>query len=306
MAGQKRPKKNKIVPRNLGDPAKERAPKGRAPKKRDGFHEAGRQGSRKVRDQRKHAPSGGSLIEGRRAVEEALDSSVPLLRAFVASSAEHDARLDVLVGRLEGEGVRVESVPRERLDALSSRGSHQGIVAETRPFAYAEVADIIAAAGGGEALVMVLDHVTDEGNFGAICRSAEIAGAAGLICAKARAAKVGPGAYKTSAGAVMHLPIAQVSNLATAIDELKRAGFWVCGATEHAEQSVWDAPLEGRIAIVMGSEGEGISRLLLEKCDFTCALPQRGRIESLNVAQAATVMAYEWLRRSEDMRAGDA
>ena len=97
----------------------------------------------------------------------------------------------------------------------------------------------------------------------------------------------------------MHMPIAQVPNLARAIEELQAAGFWVCAATEHADQDVWHAPMGGRLALVMGSEGEGISRLVAEKCDFACRLPQRGRVESLNVAQATTVLCYEWLRRVE-------
>ena len=145
--------------------------------------------------------------------------------------------------------------------------------------------------------------MTDEGNFGAIVRSAEVVGAAGVVIAKARAAGVGVGAYKTSAGAVLHLPIAQVPNLATALDRLKEAGFWAAAATEHADQDVWQAPLDGRIALVMGSEGSGVSRLVREHCDFECRLPQRGRVESLNVAQATTVLCYEWLRRS--MAKGD-
>ena len=217
---------------------------------------------------------------------------------------EQDQTLVGLVRRLEAAGVPVERVPKSRLDALSSHGAHQGIVVQTRPFAYAELSDVIANAGDGHALVVLLDHVTDEGNFGAIVRSAEVVGAAGVVIAKARAAGVGVGAYKTSAGAVLHVPIAQVSNLATAIDELKRAGFWVAGSTEHATQDVWSAPLEGRLCLVMGSEGSGISQLVRKKCDFECRLPQRGRVESLNVAQAATVMCYEWLRRESAAAAG--
>ena len=116
---------------------------------------------------------------------------------------------------------------------------------------------------------------------------------------------VGVGAYNTSAGAVFNIPIVQVPNLANALDELKEAGFWAAGATEHATQTCWDAPFEGRIALVMGSEGSGITRLIQEKCDFLCKLPQRGVTESLNVAQATTVLAYEWLRRSMDTPAGD-
>ena len=240
------------------------------------------------------------LIEGRRAVEEALACGMPLRSALVQErSGERDQALERIAARLDEAGVPVERVPRARLDALSSHGAHQGVVVRTRPFEYAGLADVIAAAGEGPALVVVLDHVTDQGNFGAIVRTAEVVGAAGVVVARARAASVGVGAYKTSAGAVMHLPIAQVPNLARAIDELKAAGFWACAATEHADEDVWHAPMGGRLALVMGSEGEGISRLVAEKCDFSCRLPQRGRVESLNVAQATTVLCYEWLRRVE-------
>ena len=144
----------------------------------------------------------------------------------------------------------------------------------------------------------MLDHVTDQGNLGAIVRSAEVVGAAGVVIANARAAGVGMGAYKASAGAVLHIPIARVPNLTRAIEELKENGFWALAATEHAEQDVWHAPVEGRLALVMGSEGSGISQLVLRSCDNACRLPQRGKIESLNVAQATTVLCYEWLRRT--------
>ena len=226
---------------------------------------------------------------------------MPLKSALVLErTGERDQALERLAERLADAGVSVERVPRARLDALSSHGAHQGVVVRTRPFAYAELSDIISAAGTREdALVVVLDHVTDQGNFGAIVRTAEVVGAAGVVVAKARSASVGVGAYKTSAGAVLHLPIAQVPNLGRALDELKEAGFWACAATEHAHDDVWHAPMGGRLALVMGSEGSGISRLVAEKCDFACRLPQRGRVESLNVAQATTVLCYEWLRRVE-------
>lgn len=241
------------------------------------------------------SPSDRGLIEGRRACAEALEVGVPLRRALVAQG---DETLASLVARLRAAGVEIQEVPRERLDGMSSHGAHQGIVCQTAPYRYADLEDVIARAGEGDALVVVLDHVTDEGNFGAIVRSAEVVGAAGVVIPKARAASVGVGAYKTSAGAVLHLPIAQVPNLAAALDHLKEAGFWAAAATEHAEQDVWHAPLDGRIALVMGSEGSGVSRLVQEHCDFACRLPQRGRVESLNVAQATTVLCYEWLRRS--------
>lgn len=249
-----------------------------------------------------HAKPQASYIEGRRACAEALEADVPLRRALVASG-ELDDTLRRLVGRLQEAGVPVEQVPRSRLDQLSSHGAHQGIVVQAEPYEYADLDTIIERAGEGPALVVVLDHVTDEGNFGAIVRSAEVVGAAGVVIAKARAAGVGTATYKTSAGAVMHLPIAQVANLGNAIDKLKEAGFWAGAATEHAHDDVWHAPVEGRLCLVMGSEGSGISPLVQKKCDFECRLPQRGRIESLNVAQAATVLCYEWLRRVSESEA---
>lgn len=279
---------------------------------RGGTGKRARKGNPRGRDfkkggqQRPYAPSAkkrpqrtsSNLIEGRRACAEALDAHIPLCRALVVSSTgERDRALDELVARLEQADVRIEYVGRDRLDSRSSHGAHQGIMLEVEPFEYATLSDVMDAAGTGDALVLLLDHVTDEGNFGAIVRTAEVVGAAGVIVANARAARVGTAAYKTSAGAVLHLPIAQVPNLASAIEQLKEAGFWVGAATEHAHDDVWHAPLEGRICLVMGSEGSGVSALVRKKCDFECKLPQRGRVESLNVAQACTALCYEWLRR---------
>ena len=279
---------------------------------RNGLRGSGRDGNREARGARPNqgarrtgavkAPAG-TIIEGRRAVAEALDAGIPISKAFVQKlgtekGAKRDDVLEELLEQLRDQGVEVEEVPGAVLNALSSRGAHQGIAIRVREFTYSGLGDVIRKAGTGDALVIVLDHVTDEGNFGAIARSAEVVGAAGVVIAKNRAAGVGVGAYKSSAGAVLHIPIAQVSNIASALDELKAAGFWVVGATEHADTVVWDADLGGRICLVMGSEGEGISRLVLEKCDLTCKLPQRGRIESLNVAQATSVLAYEWARNN--------
>lgn len=270
---------------------------------RDDRSLASQHGARGQRSQRYderdqvRAPKG-EFIEGRRAAAEALRTGFPVKCALVAEGSDRDNSLTHLVNDLESSGIRVKYVPRAQLDALSSHGAHQGIALEVGNFPYADIADIIARAGEGPALVVVLDHVTDDGNFGAIVRSAEVVGAAGVVIANKRAAGVTVGSYKTSAGAVMHLPIAQVPNIARALDELKDAGFWVGGASEHAEGSCWDAPFGGRVALVMGSEGDGISRLVLEKCDFLTKLPQRGQTESLNVAQATTALCFEWLRRN--------
>ncbi len=242
----------------------------------------------------------GNFIEGRRAAAEALRTGFPIKRALVGEGASKDVTLNQLVEALYAANIPVQFVGRDQLEAISSHGAHQGIALEVGAYPYADLADIIARAGDGPALVVVLDHVTDAGNFGAIVRSAEVVGAAGVVIASKRAAEVTVATYKTSAGAVMHLPIAQVPNIARALEDLKEAGFWACGASEHAEQVCWDAPMQGRIALVMGSEGDGISRLVLEKCDFLTKLPQRGETESLNVAQAATALCFEWMRRNYD------
>lgn len=242
----------------------------------------------------------GNYIEGRRAAAEALRTGFPIKCALIANGVENEPAIRDLLAGLGTAGVPVKQVSRSRLDEISSHGAHQGIVLEVGAFPYADLADIIARTGTGAALVVVLDHVTDAGNFGAIVRSAEVVGAAGVVIPNKRSAEVTVATYKTSAGAVMHLPIAQVPNIARAIDDLKDAGYWVGGATEHAEDICWDSPFEGRVALVMGSEGDGISRLVLDKCDFMTKLPQLGQTESLNVAQAATALCFEWLRRNRD------
>lgn len=274
------------------------------------------------------------MIEGRRACFEALEAHLPLKKLLVQENMNatlQTADVERLITCARERGIACEYVKKSAMDSLSSHGAHQGVMFETAPFAYAELGDVLAAidrkgacaadtsaadtsaadahelvtntdnqpvAHKQASLVVLLDHVVDEGNFGAIVRSAEVVGASCVIIANARCASVGVGAYKTSAGAVLHMPIVQVVNLARAIDELKEHGFWVIGASEHAQQTVWDAPFTGNVCLVMGSEENGISSLVQKKCDFVCKLPQRGRIESLNVAQAATVMCYEWMRQN--------
>ncbi len=258
------------------------------------------------------------IIYGKRAVIEALRSGVPVRRVCIADNIVRDSMVSDILRKAEHAGVGVDLVPRKRIEELSGAGfsSSQGVVAEAKPFRYASLADVIAAAnvasglGGGAAgssqgaLVVLCDHITDAGNLGAIARSAESVGASGIIIPNKRSAQVTPATYKTSAGAVAHLPIAQVPNLKRALDELKDAGFWVVGATEHAHDALWDTDMAGRIVLVVGNEHEGISDLVLKNCDFACKLPQRGEISSLNVAQASTVFMYEWLRQNQALACG--
>lgn len=251
-------------------------------------------------------------IEGKRAVIEALRTRVPLTAVLLADNMQRDSLVADILRKAKQQSVPVKEVSRKRLDELSARGSHQGVMAQTKPYRYASLDDIIAAAEShaaehdGSALVVVLDHITDAGNLGAIARSAESVGACGIVIPNKRAAQVSAATYKSSAGAVSHIPIAQVANLAQTLEKLKRAGFWAAAASEQARELIWDANLKGRIVLVMGNEGEGVSRLVLESCDFGVALPQNGAIGSLNVAQAFTACAYEWLRQNRASNARSA
>lgn len=238
------------------------------------------------------------LIEGRNAVLEALRSGMPLERVLIAEGTKPNPVLDEIVRRAREMGLVVDRVARKTLDERSERGAHQGVAAVASPFAFTPLSAMLAAARDkSDSLLVALDHLTDTGNFGAVVRSLEVAGADGVIIAKRRSAAIGAGAYKASAGAVAWMPIAQETNLVRAIDACKSERYWVVGATEHAPTLVWDAPMDGRIVLVMGAEGTGLSRLVEEACDFLVKLPVVGRVGSLNVAQAASVLVFEWVRR---------
>ena len=240
-----------------------------------------------------------SVIEGRNAVFEALRAGMPVRRIMIAEGTKPDRTLEE-IARLAGEvGVAVVRVPKRELDARSERGAHQGVIADAAPYKYASLDDVLARAKGEErSLIIALDHITDPGNLGAIVRTAEVVGADGVLVANRQAAAVTPAAYKASAGALAHVALAQEANIVRSLLRCKDAGYWIAGASEHAQQNVWDAPLEGRVVLVMGSEGEGLARLTSETCDFLVSLPQAGKVGSLNVAQATTAIAYEWLRRA--------
>ncbi len=237
-----------------------------------------------------------SLIEGRNAATEALRSGMPLLRVLIADGAS-GAPIAEIEQAAAQRGVPVTRVAKAKLDQSSERGAHQGVIVYAREFPFTDLGKVISSAEGKtDSLVVVLDHINDPGNLGAIVRSVEVAGGDAVIIPKRRTASVGPGAYKTSAGALAHLPIVQEPNIVRSIERLKDAGYWVAGADAAATQLAWDSPLEGRLVLVMGSEGDGLSRLVREKCDFLVGLPVAGKVDSLNVAQATAVLAFEWVR----------
>ena len=241
---------------------------------------------------------GSEYLEGRHALEEALAAGVPLQCVHASQAALADAKLSGTLGRARAQGVAVRQVDAAFLNARSSHGAHQGIVAEVAPYRYVGLDALVAAAAGKrDALILACDHITDAGNFGAMLRSAEVVGACGALICNKRQAQVNTAVYKTSAGAVLHLPIAMEANLAASLKRLKDEGFWVVGASEHATEVAWSAPLSGRIVLVMGSEEKGLAQLTCKTCDLLVKLPQMGKVESLNVAQATTALCYEWMRQ---------
>lgn len=255
-------------------------------------------------------------IEGKRPVLEALRSGMPIEEVFLADNLERDALVKDILRKSKQKSVCVTDVPRKRMEELIRKAAPkapaerqrkiaaQGVVARTAPFPYVSLKEVldraeVQAHDTGRALVVVCDHLTDTGNLGAITRSAECVGAAGIVIPKARSAHVTAATYKSSAGAIAHLKVAEVSNIARALEELKDAGFWVVAATEHARPLLWETNMKGRIALVLGNEQSGVSDLVRKNADLECRLPMFGDVASLNVAQASTAFMYEWLRQND-------
>lgn len=242
-------------------------------------------------------------LEGRHALAEALAANIPIELIYASDAAFKDRQASQLLTRAQQAGIPVEAAGSRQLDEYSAHGAHQGIIAQVEPFHYVGLADLVAIAGDAQdALIIVCDHITDAGNLGAIIRTADVVGAAGVLIPNKRSARVTTATYKTSAGAVVYVPVACEANLAASLDKLKDEGFWAIGASEHAATLAWDAPMSGRIALVMGAEDTGLGRLVAERCDMLVCLPQHGHVESLNVAQATCALAYEWVRQCSATR----
>ena len=238
------------------------------------------------------------LIEGRNALTEALKSGRTIDKLYVAEGST-DRSLARLVAQAKEAGAVVVPTDRRKLDFMSPTGAHQGVIASVAAHEYASLEDILArAAEKGEApLIVICDELSDPHNLGAILRTAECAGAHGVVIPKRR--NVGPTAVvaKTSAGAVEYLPVARVSNINQAIQTLKDNGVWIYGTAADADSPLYRTDLTGPTAIVIGNEGEGMSKLVRENCDVLVSIPMKGQISSLNASAAAAVMLYEALRQ---------
>lgn len=236
-------------------------------------------------------------IEGRNAVLEAFRSGKTIDKLFVLDGCK-DGPVQTILREAKKHDTIVNFVVKERLDQLSETKKHQGVIAMAAAYTYATVEDILQnAKDKGEApFIILLDNIEDPHNLGAIIRTANLAGAHGVIIPKRRAVGLTGTVAKTSAGAINYTPVAKVTNLTNTIKELKEEGLWfVCA--DMGGTTMYDLDLKGPIGLVIGSEGEGVSKLVKENCDFVASIPMKGDIDSLNASVAAGILAYEILRQ---------
>ncbi|MEE0546205.1 MAG: 23S rRNA (guanosine(2251)-2'-O)-methyltransferase RlmB [Peptococcaceae bacterium] len=240
-----------------------------------------------------------SEIYGRNPVIEALKSGTEINRVYIAKGAQHKA-IDEIYKLARAAQVPVQQVERRKLDSLFPGKNHQGVYASVAEMQYVEWEDILAQARekGEPPLVLVLDEIEDPHNLGAILRNADAFGVHGVIIPKRRSVSLTGTVAKAAAGALQYVPVARVANIAQTLKALKKEGLWVCG-TAMDGQNIYQAPLSGALAIVIGNEGHGMRPLVAQQCDFTVAIPMKGRINSLNASVATGIVLSEVERRRE-------
>ena len=236
-------------------------------------------------------------IEGRNAVIEAFRAGRTIDKIFILDGCQDGPVLTIKREAVK-HGSLIKYVTKERLDQMSDTGKHQGVIAMTAAYDYAEVEDILEKARekGEPPFILLLDNIEDPHNLGAIIRTANLAGAHGVIIPKNRAVGLTATVARTSAGALNYTPVARVTNMARTIEELKKEGLWfVCA--DMGGTSMYSLDLKGPIGLVIGNEGDGVSRMVKEKCDFIASIPMKGDIDSLNASVAAGVLAFEIVRQ---------
>jgi 23S rRNA (guanosine2251-2'-O)-methyltransferase len=239
-----------------------------------------------------------SLVYGKNPVLEALKAGRDVKRLVVLGSARDEVRLSQILAVARERSIEVQEVDRPRLDDIAHSDSHQGVVAYLERRRYWELSELLTELQPHAAPVLLaLDGIQDPQNLGSICRSAEAAGVSGVLIPRHRSTQVTAAVAKASAGAVEHLRLAMVSSLAQALERLKQEGYWTVGLAAEADLDYDRARYEGPLALVVGSEGEGLGRLVRERCDQLVRLPMLGRVSSLNAAVATTVVLYEALRQ---------
>ena len=238
-----------------------------------------------------------TMIEGRNAVQEAIRSGKPLDKLYVLDGCT-DGPIRSIVRAARKKDVLIQFVKKERLDQISQTGKHQGVVAYTAAYEYSDIEDMFRLADqkGEDPFLILLDEIEDPHNLGAIIRTANLAGAHGVIIPKRRAVGLTATVAKTSCGALNYTPVAKVTNLSKTIEELKERGLWFVCADMDGER-MYDLNLTGPIGLVIGNEGSGVSKLVKQHCDFVASIPMKGDIDSLNASVAAGVLAYEIVRQ---------
>jgi 23S rRNA (guanosine2251-2'-O)-methyltransferase len=239
-----------------------------------------------------------AIVYGRNPVREALLAGTRLKRLVVANGVQDDDRLREILRLAAERDVAVERTERAQLDEVAHTQAHQGVLAYVGRRRYLDIDDVIEAATE-DAMVLVLDGIQDPQNLGGIVRSAEAAGVTGVVFPRHRATEVTPAVAKASAGAVEHVRLAQVAGIPQALERLKGAGFWVVGLAAESDTLYHHARLTGKLALVIGAEGEGLHRLVAERCDQLLRLPMLGRVSSLNASAAAAIVIYEALRQRD-------
>lgn len=239
-----------------------------------------------------------TIIAGRNPVMEALKSNTDINSIMVARG-HGEGIIRAITAKAKKQGIPVKEVSPVKLDALIPAKNHQGVVANISPIKFYLLRDIlkIASDKGEDALIIILDGIEDVHNFGAIARTAEACGAHGIVIHKHGAAPVSSIAVKASAGALMHVPIARVTNITKTIMELKEKGLWIAGTDMTGDSIYYEANLKGPIGVVIGSEGKGMSRLVRESCDFNVNIPMAGKMSSLNASNAAAIVLFEILKQ---------
>ena len=254
--------------------------------------------ARRPAPQRQYSPEGddGMTLIGRNAVLEALNSERPIDRIYV-KSGDTEGTIRVIIAKAKEQGIVIKEIAKNRLDEMTANANHQGVIASCPFVPYGTVDDMLkkAESKGELPFLIILDEIKDPHNLGAIIRTADAAGAHGVIIPARRAVGLTAAVGKTSAGAANHVLVAKVTNIAAAIDDLKKKGVWTACADMSGE-SIYKADLKGSIALVIGSEGDGVGRLVKERCDFAVSLPMKGELNSLNASVAAGVLMYEVLR----------
>ncbi len=239
-------------------------------------------------------------VEGKRAVLEALRGSRSVAELLVGEGMKSGGALDEILAVAREKKIQVTFLPRRELERLARSENNQGVIIRVEPYRYSTIKQVYDSLEGQEtAFVVLLDGVTDPRNLGSIARTCEAAAIDALILPRSRAAPVTPAVFNSSAGAVENLAIATVPNLVSVIRELKQLGLWVVGADLDAEKTCFEAELSGPLALILGSEGEGLHRLVRETCDFMVNIPMYGKVGSLNVSVAAGIIIYEAMRQRE-------